>query len=236
MRIAILAGVLLAGCPSPAPRPHPSSEIAKPAKTAAVQAPAPPAVAPTPPPVASSSKPAPVPHGTALALLLDASGSMAGPSIAAEKEGAKRVVSLLGPNDLVEVLTFAASTKVVMPLTAASERAAIDSAIDGITTSSGTAFYTAIDLAHADLLACDALLKHVLLVTDGKAVDTGLDTAVTAMFKDHIGFSAIGLGSEVDGALLGKLAKLGGGRFHAVGLVSALGATMHREIGIVLGP
>lgn len=139
-----------------------------------------------------------------VALVIDASASMAGPKLAQAVAGAKAFVDLLGPrlgDSQVAVVAYDASARVVLPLS--TDRARIDAALDAITPGSGTRIDRGI-VAGANEAAGP---KHVaanrsviVLLTDGIQVDAResvKDAATYARAKGAVLY-ALGLGDDVD--------------------------------------
>ncbi|MEO8083770.1 MAG: VWA domain-containing protein [Ardenticatenales bacterium] len=139
-----------------------------------------------------------------VALVIDASASMAGPKLAQAVAGAKAFVDLLGPRlgeSQVAVVAYDATARVVLPLS--TDQARIEGALDSITPGNGTRIDRGI-VAGANEAAGP---KHVaenrsviVLLTDGIQVDardTVKDAATYARAKGAVIY-ALGLGDDVD--------------------------------------
>jgi len=85
-------------------------------------------------------------------LLIDTSGSMAGPKIQHAKRGAKRALRELDDDDYVSVVGFDAATETVLPMTnwgaVDHERAIAD--VDGIRSGGGTDIYNGLELVRSN--------------------------------------------------------------------------------------
>lgn len=150
----------------------------------------------------------------ALALVIDRSGSMQGLKIQLAKEAAKATAAALGPEDFLGVIGFDTAPRRIVRMQSASNRSAIIADIGRLTASGGTSITPALDAAFQDLTAVRARFKHVILLTDGIAHEDGIADLVATMRADGITITTIGLGSDVQRALLEGIAAGGGGRAH----------------------
>lgn len=148
----------------------------------------------------------------ALALVIDKSGSMSGDKMELAKEAARATAELLASEDYLGVIGFDAEPTRVVRLGSAGNRIAIERGIGRLTSGGGTSIFPALDAAYADLASVRARVKHVILLTDGQTSEAGLPLLVQNMQVDNITVSAIGLGDDVNRALLEELARLGNGR------------------------
>jgi uncharacterized membrane protein len=148
----------------------------------------------------------------AIELVIDKSGSMEGPKIEAAKEAAKAVVEMLGGADLIGVVTFDATASELVPLDAASNRFRILGEISRLSAGGGTNIVNALALAHDTLRGRTAMLKHMILLSDGLSGEKDILAAVEATNRDDITVSAVGVGDDVDRALIEAVAAAGGGR------------------------
>ncbi|MBK8169382.1 MAG: VWA domain-containing protein [Sandaracinaceae bacterium] len=148
----------------------------------------------------------------ALALVIDKSGSMSGTKMELAKDAAKATAELLGAEDYIEVVGFDSSPTRVVRMQSAANRIRILTDIGRLTANGGTAILPALDMAFQDLSVTRARVKHVILLTDGQTQETGFETLVQAMRAEGITLSTVGLGGDVNRALLTAAANLGGGR------------------------
>ena len=70
----------------------------------------------------------------------------------------------------------------------------------------------ALDLAFQDLSATRARLKHVILLTDGQTQESGIPELASVMRAEGITISTVGIGGDVNRALMTQIADVGGGR------------------------
>jgi len=148
----------------------------------------------------------------ALALVIDRSGSMNGQKIELAKEAAKATAELLSGDDYIEVVGFDSRPERVVRMQSARNRMRILRDIGRLTPRGGTAIFPALDMAYQDLAVTRARVKHVILLTDGQAPERGITELVQVMRAEGMTVSTVGLGADVNRALLQSIANLGGGR------------------------
>ncbi len=130
-------------------------------------------------------------EGSAVLILLDGSGSMAGfgvDKMRAAKEGLKLLIDSLGPKDRVCVVVFDEESRVVIPVT--SDKELLKREIDGYTIrkdkSRFTRLYDAVDFGMRE--AKKNQIKNLLLISDGRE-DTpetrSFSTAELDLFKQQ---------------------------------------------------
>lgn len=167
----------------------------------------------------------------ALMLVLDCSMSMSQQStyLSIAKQGAIRSVEAMSENDYVGVISFNRSAYLKSTLIQATEsnKESLSRIISGLTTSQGTYYTEALELAHEELMASSAETKHVVFLSDGEPSDYGYDSAVADMREDGITVSTIALGYS--SSVLSSLAETGGGRYYAVTSTSDLPDIMLSE-------
>ncbi len=148
----------------------------------------------------------------ALALVLDRSGSMAGEKIELAKEAARATAELLSGDDYLGVVSFDSQPERAVRMQSAGNRLQIQRDIGRIAARGGTAIFPALDMAFSDLTVTRARLRHVILLTDGQTNETGIPDLVSLMHAEGITVSVVGVGSDVNRALLQEVADTGGGR------------------------
>ena len=148
----------------------------------------------------------------ALALVIDRSGSMNGIKMELAKEAAKATAELLSGDDYISVIGFDSRPERIVRMQSARNRVRILRDIGRLSPRGGTAIFPALDMAYQDLAVTRARVKHVILLTDGQAPDQGITELTQVMRAEGMTVSTVGLGADVNRALLQQIANLGGGR------------------------
>jgi VWFA-related protein len=150
-------------------------------------------------------------------IAIDNSGSMR-PRLAETREAAKSFLDLLAPADSAQVVGFAQQVKVLGPMS--SNRAAAGKAIASTAARGNTALYDAL-FTSVELLKDRPGRKAVVLLSDG-VDDNGVGKQLSKhSVQDVLQFAkrvnvpiyAIGIGTEIDEALLAGFAQSTGGRY-----------------------
>jgi Mg-chelatase subunit ChlD len=178
----------------------------------------------------------------AAALVIDCSGSM-GQTVGAtgmdRLEMANRAavagIGTLSRLDEAAVVAFSGEPDLVVPRGPVGDGTAMARQVMGITPCGGTNMYPAMDLALRQLLDSRAKTRHMVVLTDGQT--SGSDEEGMAIVRRaraaDITVSTIGVGDDVNDALLKALAAEGKGRYHAItdhGSASKLPQVFIREM------
>ncbi|WP_342374051.1 VWA domain-containing protein [Myxococcus stipitatus] len=105
-----------------------------------------------------------------LVFLMDTSGSMGSPDrLPLAKEAVKIAVKNLNENDTVAIVTYAGSTRDVLPPTPASDVKKIHDALNSLESGGGTAMGSGMEMAykHAVKKASGQVVSRVVVLTDG---------------------------------------------------------------------
>lgn len=153
-----------------------------------------------------------------ISLVLDRSGSMAGPKLAAAREAAKFLVRRLGMEDVVSVVAFDDGVLTIAEPSTGAEQATLTAQIDRIA-DGGSTNLSGGWLRGRELVARakrDGAVNRVLLLTDGQAnagiTDPALLCGLASGAKSEgITTSTIGFGEGYDEVLLRRMADAGGG-------------------------
>ena len=163
----------------------------------------------------------------ALVFIIDHSGSMSevsGGEVKLElaKEAVLRSLDLLTPVDHVGVVAFDDFAAWVAPVAELGDGQAVRNGIETLRPDGGTDILAGVQ-AMASVLPNDpAMVKHVILLTDGGADPTGIPQLVQELHDKHgITLSTVGVGSDA-APYLPSLAELGGGRYHFAADSSAI--------------
>lgn len=153
----------------------------------------------------------------AIAVVIDRSGSMAGPKLQAACAAAQQLVRQLTPADRLSVIGFDHQVRTVLPLSAPSEVAI--TAIGRIRSGGRTALFDGWNVGMESLLQAKELTGHqkrVVLLTDGQAnVGLSRQSEVAPLVgqanEQAISTSCIGLGEDYEERLLTAMAEAGAG-------------------------
>jgi Ca-activated chloride channel family protein len=180
----------------------------------------------------------------AVMIVLDASGSM-GHSVMGSlankqeiaNESAALAVATLDKRDLVGVIAFANFSREVAPLAPNTDPGATAERIRGISPGGGTVIGPALERASQALVAIDAEIKHVILLSDGQSVDAeSLPAMAEQLGLLGIRVTTISVGSSADGATMEQIAQRSGGKHYAVLNPNVLPRVFIKAIRIVRTP
>lgn len=166
---------------------------------------------------------------TAVAVVIDRSGSMQGPKLESAKLGAIELADALPDGALFTTIAFDADAMTVVRLQDAANRERIEEELDALTAGGGTNYFPALQMAFETLAVVDAERRLVLFLSDGEAPYEGVLELVDEMSANRIRTSTIGLGGA-DANLLGMIAEHGLGTLWMVEDPAELGAVMRRAI------
>ncbi len=150
-----------------------------------------------------------------LCLVLDRSGSMQGPKLAAMKDATRRVIDTLTPQDQIAIVIFDDTVDVLVPLTDATDRAALLAQIDQIVESGGTAMSGGMRAGQQELAKAQLTdrVGAMLVLTDGQTWGDEDDcrAIATQLGQSGVKITALGLGAEWNEKLLDDIAETTGG-------------------------
>jgi uncharacterized membrane protein len=156
----------------------------------------------------------------AVVLSIDRSGSMAMSTdekvtkLDIAKEAAHLVVDLLDERNEVGVMSWDTEFIWDVPIQAARNNAPIHHAIATIKAGGGTDGYPALKESYQALFERQALLKHVIFLSDGQMTRGDFAGLIRRMAKDRITVSSVAIGKDADVQLMFDIAKWGRGRFY----------------------
>ena len=147
---------------------------------------------------------------TAVALVLDKSGSMSGPKIEMARDAARASIKTLRPIDLIGVISFDETFNWVIPMGPAGSLEDKSKLINQITANGGTKIYQAVQSAFDAIVDQKATHKHIILLTDGVSTP-GTQEDFPKLERDalakHVIISTIGVGDYINRELLDELAR-----------------------------
>ena len=155
-----------------------------------------------------------------LVFLIDTSGSMEDANkLPLLKQSLSLMLSELRPEDQVSIVTYAGSAGLVLPPTAAKDRAAIMASLDNLAAGGSTAGAEGLELAYqvAEGMKAEGEVTRILLATDGDfnvGIDDpdGLEAYVAKKRETGTYLSVLGFGrGNLDDAIMQALAQNGNG-------------------------
>ncbi len=151
----------------------------------------------------------------ALILVIDKSGSMSSESkLDLVKEAARATARGLDPSDEIGVIAFDSRPFVLVRLQKAAARFRISSDIRRLSAGGGTNALPALREAYLQLVGSKALVKHVILLSDGQSPEAGIYSLLADMRDSDITVSAVGVGAGAGKDLLARIAQRGRGRYY----------------------
>ncbi len=174
-----------------------------------------------------------------LIFLTDVSGSMQGPTrLDLAKSAMEALVNSLNPEDKIAIVTYASSSKVVLPLTSMTDRAAILDGIYSLQAEGATAMGAGINLAYGEAvkaLSADSITRIVVL-SDGDAnVGSTSPEEILAMIADkakrgiYLTTAGFGMGNYRDD-MMEKLADKGNGNYYYVDSITEAKRVFQAEV------
>jgi Mg-chelatase subunit ChlD len=151
----------------------------------------------------------------ALVLVIDKSGSMSSEEkLDLVKEAARATARTLDASDEIGVIAFDQAPQVLVRLQTAANRLRISSAIRRLSASGGTDAGPALREAYLQLAGSKALVKHVILLSDGQSPESGIPALISDMRNADITVSAVGVGAGAGKDFLSRVAERGRGRYY----------------------
>jgi len=151
-------------------------------------------------------------QSSALALVIDRSGSMSGQKIEICKSAAIATAELLNEKDYIGVFAFDSSVHVVVPMSRISSASAIGSQIATIGSGGGTNIYPGMSAARDELQRLKTKIKHMIVLTDGQTAGQGYQALASQCHSEGITISTVAVGAGAQVGLLQAIAAAGGGK------------------------
>jgi uncharacterized membrane protein len=170
-----------------------------------------------------------VPRG-ALVMVIDKSGSMAGPKIAACKAAAIAAAKVLGPHDFIGVVAFDVAASWIVPIREVGDAAKVVRQIEQLGGDGGTNMMPGMTEGYQALNRVNAPLKHMIVLTDGLTGGTGYPEFAARIHRDsNITVSCLAVGDDADKALMQAIAAAGGGNSYNVNSPRAIPRIFQHE-------
>ncbi|MFQ5506661.1 MAG: VWA domain-containing protein, partial [Planctomycetota bacterium] len=151
---------------------------------------------------------------TALAIIIDTSGSMGGNRIVLAKEVTRLALRRLLPHDKVGIVEFYGNKRWAAPLQSAANAIDIQRALNRLDAGGGTILFPAIEEAYFGLRNVQTRYKHVLVLTDAGVESGPYEQLMRRMARDEICVSTVLVGPGRHSEFLAELADWGRGRFY----------------------
>ncbi len=151
-------------------------------------------------------------QSSALALVMDRSGSMAGQKIEICKSAAVASVELLSSKDYIGIYAFDSQVHEIVPMTKVTSTSSIASQISLLGSGGGTNIYPGMARAREDLNRVKAKIKHMIVLTDGQSSGEGYQALASQCHAEGITISTVSIGSGAQVGLLQSIAAAGGGQ------------------------
>ena len=149
-----------------------------------------------------------------VSLVLDKSGSMSGTKIAKAKEAAIWAVRRLDSKDIVSVVVYDSTVRVLVPATKLTDKEAVCRKIQEISANGSTALFAGVSKGAAELrkFIDRNRVNRVILLSDGLAnvgprTPSALGELGSSLIKEGISVSTMGLGLGYNEDLMAQLAR-----------------------------
>jgi Ca-activated chloride channel family protein len=176
-----------------------------------------------------------------LAIVLDRSGSMQGEKLTRAKQAAMMAIDRLSDHDIVSVVAYDDTIRVLVPATRVSDRAAIHAAIERLEAGGSTALFAGVSKGASEVrkFLDRQRANRVILLSDGLA-NVGPDSPAelgalgVSLAKEGIAVTTIGLGLGYNEDLMSRLAGMSDGNHAFVEHPRDLARIFDYELGDVL--
>ncbi len=153
----------------------------------------------------------------AAVIVLDRSGSMATAQGGMSKldlarEAAYSVVELMNETDMIGVLAFDTESFWAVPIRSAGEREEIAQGLSTLVAEGGTSMYPALVEAHSKLVATPAMVRHLVVLSDGVSASADFEEVCRKIASDGITVTTVAVGQDSDIELMKNIADWGRGR------------------------
>jgi len=151
-------------------------------------------------------------QSSALALVIDRSGSMAGQKLEICKSAAAATAELLSTDDYIGVYAFDSQVHEVVPITQVTSTSAIANQISLLGSGGGTNIHPGMTLAREQLESVKTKIKHMIVLTDGQTSGQGYQALASQCNAEGITISTVAVGAGAQVGLLQAIAAAGGGQ------------------------
>ena len=171
-------------------------------------------------------------------LVIDRSGSMAGPKLSHAKEAARKLIASLRNGDRLAIVTYGSDvtlvpSRIISPATRAQLIAVVNSIVDG----GGTYLSGGFERARDEVLRAndEGYLNRVILISDGQAnegvIDTGsLSRMARQALDKQVHLTTMGVGLSFNETLMTAMAEYGGGHYYFIEDSSSMASIFGKEL------
>ncbi|MBC8103244.1 MAG: VWA domain-containing protein [Cytophagales bacterium] len=178
-----------------------------------------------------------------IALVIDRSGSMEGEPLEYVKRACAYVVDLLGPEDILSIVTFEETVEVLMPARRVTDPALIKQHLQRILPGNTTNLFDGLYTAGAQVASVPNMgsyVSRVLLLTDGEPTAGLRDFPsivgqVADLKQRGVTVTALGFGPDYNEELMAGIARRSGGNYYYIARPEEIPDVFRREIEQVLG-
>jgi Ca-activated chloride channel family protein len=189
-----------------------------------------------PPPPETRERPA-----VNLAIVLDRSGSMAGDKLTKAKEAAIEALRRLSPQDIFSLVVYDHNVRTIVPAQSAGNVEWIEGRIRNIRSGGNTALFGGVSQGAAEVRKYigSQYVHRVILLSDGLAnvgpsTPDDLGRLGTALIKENISVTTVGVGTDYNEDLMTRLAQNSDGNSYFVESSYDLPRIFASELGDVL--
>ncbi len=151
-------------------------------------------------------------QSSALALVIDRSGSMAGQKIEICKSAAIATAELLSAQDYIGIYAFDSQVHEVVPMTKVTSTSTLANQISLLGSGGGTNVYPGMMKARESLNSVKTKIKHMIVLTDGQTSGQGYQALASQSHAEGITISTVAVGAGAQVGLLQAIAAAGGGQ------------------------
>lgn len=176
-----------------------------------------------------------------IALVIDKSGSMSGEKIEKAREATWMAVQRLGAEDIVSIVVYDSTVRVLVSATKASDRDTLRDAIESIQADGNTALFAGVSKGAAELrkFLSHNRVNRIILLSDGLANVGPSSPGELAdlgylLSRDGISVTTIGLGLGYNEDLMSRLAYNSDGSHYFAESARQLASIFDSELGDVL--
>lgn len=161
-------------------------------------------------------------QSSAVAIVMDRSGSMAGEKLETAKSAALAAAEVLGRNDSIGIYAFDSEAHVVTPMTRLTSLTSIAGQIAAMASGGGTNLEPAFRQAREALQRTRAKIRHMIILTDGQTSGGGYEALAAQCRAEGMTISTVAIGEGSHVGLLQAIASAGGGQAYSTTDVSSI--------------